>query len=190
MDNTSDRALLEKLLAKREAIAGELMKLDYAIEQIQAALGEPGQESAAKNLPPITMDVRGHEVMRQPSQLAIRPDQFFRMSQTEASEAYLKMVGHAVNVDQILEAIRKGGVKVGGVDPKTTLYKALVRGTRKFVLVSPYTFGLREFYPNRTKIDKKPEARKRRKRRKVKSRVKKIQKKSEEQREAKKEGQS
>jgi DNA-directed RNA polymerase delta subunit len=51
-------------------------------------------------------------------------------------------------------------VILGGSDPKKNFYTQLVRGTRKFVPVSPNTFGLREFYPNLPKKDKKPATRK------------------------------
>ncbi len=166
MGEQNDKALLDRLLAEREAKAAELVRLDNAIETIQAMLGEQVQR-------PITTmpeafaalaDRQRQEPSRQAGQITIRPDQFFGMSQTQAAAAYLKMVGHAAHIDQIVEALRRGGCHVGGADPKTTLYKALVRGTRKFVLVSTHTFGLREFYPARAKIEKKPGTQRRSKR--------------------------
>lgn len=78
-----------------------------------------------------------------------RPDEYFKMSQTEAAAAYLKKVGHAAHIETILEALKAGGLKLSGKTPKATLYTSLVRGTKRFVLVSPGTFGLTEFYPDR-----------------------------------------
>ena len=83
------------------------------------------------------------------SNVSHRPDEYFKMSQTEAATAYLKKVGHAVHIDKILEALQTGGLKLSGKTPKATLYTSLVRGTKRFVLVSPGTFGLTEFYPDR-----------------------------------------
>lgn len=172
MANENDRTLLERLLAQRDIKAAELAKLDNAIETIQAALGEEGPSSMgtreSSGAPAVTDRQRADFQRAGGAPLAIRPDQFFGMSQTEATDAYLRMVGHAVHIKQILEAIKRGGVHVGGADPQTTLYRGLVRGTRKFVLVSPQTFGLIEFYPNRAKKEKRePKKRKAKRKKKV-----------------------
>ena len=58
------------------------------------------------------------------------------------------MVGQAVSLDEIVEALNKGGCKVGGADPKRTLYISLVRNTREFVPPQAGYIGLRKFYPN------------------------------------------
>jgi len=149
---------LKRLLAEREAKAAELTKLDNAIEAIQIIIGEPLQPTEAgevnlqkatfpRNIPQESTKLRGA--------ISVRPDQFFGMSHTSAAEAYLKMVGHAAPLDEILIALKSGGIAFGGADPRKTLYTELVRGTKKFVLVPPQTFGLREFYPNLPKKTRK-----------------------------------
>jgi hypothetical protein len=48
----------------------------------------------------------------------IREWQFFNKSQPEAARAVLEIVGHPLRTQQIMDAIEKGGVKVGGKTPK------------------------------------------------------------------------
>lgn len=161
MNNGSDlRAALERLLADREEKAAEVQKLDNAIEALQRILGEEIEVSGIEESSTKAVPITRREAPKQLGAISIRPDQFFGMSQTGAAEAYLKMVGHAVHIDQIMDALRRGGIAIGGSDPQRNLYTQLVRGTRKFVLVSANTFGLREFYPNLPKKDKKTTAEK------------------------------
>lgn len=140
MDETIDlKTALQKLLAERDRIDRDIeaLKRIMGIEDIPTDIGA-GSSAEPRG------SFSGNAKI-----LHIRPDEFFGMSQTDAAAAYLKKVGHAIHLDQILEALRAGGVKFTGKDPKTNLYTVLVRGTRRFVLVSPSTFGLIEFYPNR-----------------------------------------
>lgn len=154
---------LKRLLAEREAKAAEVTKLDNAIEAIQIIIGEPLQptEAAEINLQSIihTRNIR-QESTKFRGPISVRPDQFFGMSHTGAAEAYLKMLGYAAPIEEILETLRNGGIAFSGVDPRKTLYTELVRGTKKFVLVPPQTFGLREFYPNLLKKTHKEAAKK------------------------------
>lgn len=138
-ENVDLKTALQKLLAERERIDRDIetLKRIMGIEEIPGDIGSGvGTESRSS----FSGSAKASH---------IRADEFFSMSQTDAAAAYLKKIGHAVHLDQILDALRSGGVKFAGKDPKTTLYKVLVRGTRRFVLVSPSTFGLLEFYPNR-----------------------------------------
>jgi hypothetical protein len=48
----------------------------------------------------------------------VREWQFFNQSQPEAAKAVLEIVGHPLTTQQIVDAIEKGGVKVGGKTPK------------------------------------------------------------------------
>ena len=127
------RQLLEKWIRQRE----DLTRL---IEALQRELGE-----SVPNISQVANSVSGSTDKQSPPQ-TIRADAFFGMSQTDAAYSYLKKVGHAVHIDQILELLQAGGVKISGRNPKANLYTALVRGTKRFVLVSPGTFGLAEFY--------------------------------------------
>jgi len=140
--NDEIRASLERLIAQRD-------KLTDAIEALEKLLGD--EENSGENgnaNPPSAPRISVGSVR-------IVPGEFFNQSQTEAAAAYLRKVKHAIPVDQILEALKAGGVKFDGSDPKTNLYTVLVRTTKKFVLVSPNTFGLMEWYPDRPKKEKK-----------------------------------
>lgn len=88
----------------------------------------------------------------------IRPDEFFGLTHAEAARRYLKRVGHAVALDELVDALQKGGCKVGGAAPKKVLYISLVRNTRDFVPPQTGYIGLREFYgtPERPLRDSKP----------------------------------
>jgi hypothetical protein len=81
-----------------------------------------------------------------------RPDEFFGMGQAEAARTYLEKIGHAVLIDDLLKAVTGGGCKVGGADPKKSLYIALVQNKRDFVPTGNNYFGLRKFYPNMPKL--------------------------------------
>lgn len=78
----------------------------------------------------------------------VTADQFFGKSQPDAAEEYLRRVGHAVSVDEILEALRAGGMKFSGKDPRAGLYTQLIRATMRFVKVPSGAFGLLEWYPS------------------------------------------
>jgi hypothetical protein len=138
-DNIDLKTALQNLFAERDRIDRDIeaLKRIMGLEEVQADSGH------ATNRDP-NLSFGGTT-----KALHIRADEFFSMSQTDAAAAYLKKVGHAVHIDQILEALKAGGVKFSGKEPKINLYTVLVRGTRRFVLVSPSTFGLVDFYPNR-----------------------------------------
>jgi hypothetical protein len=136
------RQILDKWIVQRN-------NLNQLIAALQAELGDPVNTDITPGTGGMNFSGNTGGVAATAGKLQGRPDEFFGMSQSEAAAAYLKKVGHAVHLDQILEALRAGGVKFEGKEPKTNLYTVLVRGTRRFVLVSPSTFGLMEFYPNR-----------------------------------------
>lgn len=148
-ENELKRQLLDKWLAQRD----DLTKL---IEALQRDLGQSSESTGNGNVA-ITPLAGGLRASGQLStvHLQVKPGEFYGMSHTEAAQAYLRKVGHAVHVDKILEVLQAGGVKMAGKTPKANLYTALVRGTKRFVLVSPGTFGLAEFYPARKVVDKK-----------------------------------
>jgi hypothetical protein len=81
---------------------------------------------------------------------SVRPDAFVGDTYSIAAKKYLKQVGYAVSVDEIVDVLRKGGCPVGGVDPRKTLYISLVRDVRTFYPIPGKMgfVGLREFYPN------------------------------------------
>jgi hypothetical protein len=134
------RASLERLIVKRD-------KLTDAIEALEKLLADEEVGDSVNGEPGISRVSVGS--------VKIVPGEFFNQSQTDAAAAYLKKVKHAVSVDQILEALKAGGIKFEGAEPKASLYTVLVRATKRFVLVSPNTFGLIEWYPDRKKKEKK-----------------------------------
>ena len=80
----------------------------------------------------------------------IRPDAFVGDTYSIAAKKYLKQVGYAVSVDDLVDVLKRGGCPVGGVDPRKTLYISLVRDVRTFYPIPGKMgfIGLREFYPN------------------------------------------
>ena len=85
----------------------------------------------------------------------LRPDEFMGKTVSEAATLYLEKVGHAVSMEELLEALKRGGRPIRGATPKKSLYISLVR-SREFVPIPGQTgfLGLRKFYPNRG-LDKK-----------------------------------
>jgi len=128
----NEKEMLAQWIAERDALNQLIEGLQKRLK-IKGVKGDPGQKG----------DTANEEIGD------VRPDEYFGMSQTEAAASYLKKVGHAAHIDKILEALQAGGLKLSGKTPKATLYTSLVRGTKRFVLVSPGTFGLSEFYPDR-----------------------------------------
>lgn len=141
-DKDTLRQLLAKWITQRD-------NLNRLIEALKLELGEEVDPATG------TLGISGGTptVIGGPPQ--IKPGEFFGLSQTDAAASYIKRVGHAVHIDQILEYLKVGGVKFSGADPRTNLYTLLVRGTRRFALVSAYTFGLTEFYPKRARTEKR-----------------------------------
>jgi hypothetical protein len=79
----------------------------------------------------------------------LRPDEFTGKPYFEAAKSYLERIGHAVSMDELLDALRKGGSPVGGKTPKKTLYISLVRAREVVPIPGQIGFvGLRKWYPN------------------------------------------
>jgi hypothetical protein len=135
------RELATKLQGKAERIA----ELDRDIGDVTdlATIGEgsaPLAYSAAPAPNGVTAGARPK----------LRDDEFTGMTYQNAARSYLERVGFAVSMEELLEALRSGGLPVGGVNPKKTLYISLVRG-REFKPVpgKPGMLGLKSFYQNR-----------------------------------------
>src|SRR5688572_7611255 len=64
---------------------------------------------------------------------AIRPGLFFGMSATNAADPFLELMDEPMTTDTILEGLEAGGLKIGGKQPRQTLYTHLVRATQRFV---------------------------------------------------------
>jgi hypothetical protein len=80
--------------------------------------------------------------------LTMKSDQFFGMSQTGATAAYLKMKGKPATMEDILAALKAGGIEINGKDPRMTLYTQILRATKSFVKLPSGEIALLEWYPN------------------------------------------
>ena len=151
-NENSLRQTLEFFLSERAKKMEDVKRLDLTIAQIKQSLGEP-MENATEQLeiPPalsITAPITPVAPRSSGGRTTIRPDEFFGLQYSDAARNYLRKVGHAVGLEELLDALRNGGCKVGGSDPKRVLYISLVRNTRDFVPTGNGFIGLREFYPN------------------------------------------
>src|SRR5260370_40957584 len=79
------------------------------------------------------------------SEPRIRDDEFFGLTHADAAKRYIKKVGHAVSFEELADAMKKGGSRLTGVDPKKILFISLIRNTRDFVPPQPGSVG-RPFY--------------------------------------------
>ena len=147
------RSALEHYQQQREQKVKEFEEavrtIDLMIWQLKRDLGEvpDGEVPATPTVSPLASS--NGSVGK--ASVSIKPDEFFRMNQTDAARAYLRKVGHSIPFDDLVAALRKGGAKLGGADPKKTLYVSLARNPRKeFVWPSKDFIGLDEFYADRT----------------------------------------
>lgn len=150
--NDSMRETLEYFRQQRHKKMEEIRQVESTIRQLEGELGlEPTDfaigpqlsASAEENEP---INPTGFTGQRKSETHA---DEFFGLSQPEAARRYLKKAGHAVTVEEVLEALRAGGCEVGGSDPKKVLYISMVRDTRNFVKLPNGLIGLRDFYGDR-----------------------------------------
>ncbi len=146
------RAALEHYLQQREEVVKDyesrLKSIDLMIWQLKRDLGEApeGDQPSVAGIPLISAT----NVTQGGTSVAVKPDEFFRMNQTDAARAYLKKVGRSIPFDELVTALRRGGAKLGGADPKKTLYVSLARNPNKeFVWPSKDFIGLDEFYPKK-----------------------------------------
>jgi hypothetical protein len=89
----------------------------------------------------------GGQVQISGARIALRPDEFTGKSYLDSAKSYLERVGRAVSVEDLLDALKRGGSPVGGKTPKKTLYVSLVRG-REVVPIPGQNgwVGLRKWY--------------------------------------------
>jgi hypothetical protein len=134
---------IKKLMKELTQKAEELRELYSALQTLK-------KFGASIELPDLGALVMGEA---QAEHLSITPDAFYGLTQTEAAEKYLKMVGHAVPLEDIFSALVEGGVKFGR-NGRSNLNMQMTRATRKFAKIatgSTVSFGLLEWYPSRAK---------------------------------------
>jgi hypothetical protein len=148
---SSLRETLEHFRAQEKKLLDDLRSVRLTVRSIERELGIQGQEpdSLDSSDSGSTIDVgvpsaSGSLIGGKP---AIRPDEFFGLTQADAARRYLKKVGHAVSFDELADQLRQGGCKLSGANAKQVLYISLIRNTRDFVPPRPGFVGLREFYP-------------------------------------------
>jgi len=146
------RAALEHYKQEREDVEKEyqnrLRSIDLMIWQLKRDLGEApeGEQPVVAGIPLVSAT----GAAQASTSVSVKPDEFFRMNQTDAARAYLRKVGHSIPFDELVTALRKGGAKLGGADPKKTLYVSLARNPKKeFVWPGKDFIGLDEFYADR-----------------------------------------
>jgi hypothetical protein len=150
------RKLREQKIAGIKSTLDEITGYDLIIRRLADDLKEPANLEPLKiGAPTVTTAAEGEkatDALRRDSAIvkpSVRRDEFFQMSQSAAARAYLKMVGRAVLMDELLNALRAGGAQVGGTDPKRTLYVSLKANKKDFVWPNKDTVGLAEFYQRR-----------------------------------------
>jgi hypothetical protein len=129
----------------RQMIAEKRQK----IELYQMMIAEYEQELSGNVSAPITpvAPAGGNEMASGGEPLAVVKEfEFHNKHQTAAARIVLERVGYPLSTQQILEAIVRGGVTVGGKTPqlqKTYLYTILHRSKKNFGLAAKDRWGLR-----------------------------------------------
>jgi len=132
---------------KLDQLKEELAPIELMIRQLERDLGEPPVTESTGLNAAVSDSFVFSDSATASKMPAIRPDEFYTMTQSEAAKAYLGKVGHAVSFDELVAALRKGGARLGGADPKRTLYVSLARNPmREFVWPSEGYIGLSKFY--------------------------------------------
>jgi len=139
---------IEPILKKLNFHLEEAKKIYKALKALIDITGE------SINFPSFSLDDEGINTGNDALGIDIKPDQFYGKSNTQAAEEYLRLIGHSVYLDEIYEALLKGGIQFSGKDPKKSLYVSVIRAHKKFVKVGEgrnVTWGLVEFYPDTLK---------------------------------------
>ncbi len=138
-----DDNLIERMLEALKEKVREAKELYWALEQLKKYGGDFDLPSLAT--------LFSIEATASTATTSIRRDEFHRRKHTEATEQYLRKVGHAMSLDEIYNALVEGGAEFTG-DGKKSLNVQLTRATRKFSKIGSgrdISFGLLEWYPKR-----------------------------------------
>jgi hypothetical protein len=158
-DKEALRKALEHYIQQKQEKLKEVQRLDVMISGLSRDLGEvvpeapvPAEEDASDSIGDAW---RENEFGASPASVtgprsSVRPDEFVGETYSNAARRYLEKVGQAVSMDDLLDALNRGGCPVGGKEPKKTLYISLIRDVRTFVPIPGRSgfLGLRKFYPN------------------------------------------
>jgi hypothetical protein len=147
------RNLREKKIGELKPMLDEIRGYELIIRKMADDLNQPANIEPLNIEPPTTsasVPPADASPAKPAGRITIRPDEFFQMSQNDAAKAYLRMRGCAISMEELVGALQAGGAKVGGADPKRTLYVSLKANPKKeFVWPSKDHIGLAEFYQKR-----------------------------------------
>lgn len=76
----------------------------------------------------------------------IRPDEYLGLAPLDAAKTYLALIGRAVHIDEICDAVSKGGAAIKGAEWKDALQRSLLRSTADVIKVQEGVFALVRFY--------------------------------------------
>ena len=143
----ADNKIVEKLQA-------DLLEKAKEIEKIYNLLKSLKTYDESIEIPDIAnLITSGSAEITDSYRNSIRPDEFYGLSNTDATERYLKKIGHAMSLEDIYNALMKGGIVFRG-NGRNNLNVMLTRATRKFAKIvsdSVIHFGLLAWYPSRAK---------------------------------------
>lgn len=135
----------------RFLIGGAIMESGKKINYEEVLLDLENQksaiESAITGIKLLLGKSANNEITNTP--LEIHHDTFFGMSISDATKKYLLIVGKpARKIEDIVEALNKGGLE----SPKSSINTVLnrVKGNEGLVKIGKSTWGLQEWYPNKT----------------------------------------
>jgi hypothetical protein len=179
-DKETLRKALEHYIQQKQDKLKEVQQLDVMISGLSRDLGEraPEQPVLADDDPSDSIGDawRENEFGAGPTsptgtRSGVRPDEFVGETYSNAARRYLEKVGQAVSMDDLLDALNRGGCPVGGKEPKKTLYISLIRDVRTFVPIPGRSgfLGLRKFYPNLKALKEKKEEPKARKKKRTRT---------------------
>jgi hypothetical protein len=77
---------------------------------------------------------------------SIRPDEYLGQRPIDAAKSYLASVGRATHLDEIADAVQRGGAAIFGALWKDQLDSSLLRSTADIVKIQDQVYGLVRFY--------------------------------------------
>ena len=147
------RRTLEDFRQQLSVKMSEAAKVLAVVNALEEQLGLP--KTSPNNAGGVSWNVALGEEVRisdggqgssSPALNAIRPDEYLGDAPLEAAKKYLRRVRRAASLDDIADAVSKGGAAIRGTEWKSELDASLTRSTREVVKVRDGMYGLVEFY--------------------------------------------
>ncbi|MGA9056989.1 MAG: hypothetical protein WB763_10810 [Terriglobia bacterium] len=135
------RLAIKELQGKLEKQERDVSQTKSAINVLLATLGEVPLFEQTEN----KTSAQGN--------VTIRADQYFKKGITAAAKEYLKAKGSAAKVEEIIDALTKGGCELGANALKNVKI-SLSKNSRIFAQINEDTFGLWEMYGGRPREKK------------------------------------